>query len=108
MPLVLLGCAIACEVSATICLRLSDGFSKIGYSVVVVVGYVAAVVLLAQVLKRGMPVGVAYAIWAAVGVAVVALIGAAFLGDGLTPVQIGGLVLVVGGVVALQLGASHP
>jgi small multidrug resistance pump len=108
MPFLLLACAIVCEVTATICLRLSDGFSKPGYSAVVVTGYVAAVVFLAQVLKRGMPVGVAYAIWAAVGVALVALIGALFLGDGLTKVQVGGLVLVVAGVTALQLGAAHP
>jgi small multidrug resistance pump len=47
-------------------------------------------------------------VWAAVGVALVALIGALFLGDGLTKVQVGGLVLVIAGVTALQLGAAHP
>jgi small multidrug resistance pump len=107
MPFLLLACAIVCEVTATIGLRLSDGFAKLGYSIIVVIGYVAAVILLSQVLKRGMAVGVAYAIWAAVGVALVALVGALFLGDGLTKIQIGGLVLVIAGVTALQLGAAH-
>ncbi len=58
------------------------------------------------VLKRGMPVGIAYGIWAAAGVALVALIGAVFLPDGLAPIQIG-LVLVAVGVMALELGAQH-
>jgi small multidrug resistance pump len=40
-------------------------------------------------------------------VALVALIGALFLGDSLTWVQVGGLGLVIAGVVALQLGAAH-
>ncbi|MBV7650035.1 DMT family transporter [Streptomyces albidoflavus] len=107
MTWVLLACAILAEVTATISLRLSDGFSKIAPSVVVVVGYVTAFTLLALVLKRGMAIGVAYGIWAAAGVALVALIGAAFLGDSLTPLQYGGLVLVAAGVVALEAGGAH-
>ncbi|MBL0776366.1 MULTISPECIES: multidrug efflux SMR transporter [Streptomyces] len=107
MTWVLLACAILAEVTATISLRLSDGFSKIAPSVVVVVGYVTAFTLLALVLKRGMAIGIAYGIWAAAGVALVALIGAAFLGDSLTPVQYGGLVLVAAGVVALEAGGAH-
>ncbi|MFD6045053.1 DMT family transporter [Streptomyces koyangensis] len=107
MTWVLLACAILAEVTATISLRLSDGFSKIAPSVVVIVGYVTAFTLLALVLKRGMAIGVAYGIWAAAGVALVALIGAAFLGDSLTSVQYGGLVLVAAGVVALEAGGAH-
>jgi small multidrug resistance pump len=87
-------------------LRLSEGFSKAIPSTVVVVGYLLSFVLLAQVLKRGLSVGVAYGIWAAVGVSLVALIGAVFLGESLTWIQVGGLVLVIAGVVAVQSGAS--
>lgn len=107
MTWVLLACAILAEVTATISLRLSEGFSKLAPSVVVIVGYVTAFTLLALVLKRGMAIGIAYGIWAAAGVALVALIGAAFLGDSLTPVQYGGLVLVAAGVVALEAGGAH-
>jgi small multidrug resistance pump len=56
---------------------------------------------------RGLPVGVAYGTWAALGVTLVAIIGAVFLGESLTAVQIGGLVMVIGGVLALELGAAH-
>jgi small multidrug resistance pump len=99
--------AIVSEVTATVSLKLSDGFSRLLPSVLVVVGYGAAFVLLALVLKRGMPLGLAYGIWAAAGVALVALVGAIFLGEGLSGIQIVGLVLVAGGVLALELGAQH-
>jgi len=104
MVWVLLAGAILSEVAGTIALRLSDGFSRWVPSIVVVVGYLLSFVLLAQVLKRGMPVGVAYGIWAAVGVSLVALIGAAFLGEPLTWIQVGGLVLVIIGVAAVESG----
>lgn len=107
MTYVLLIGAILSEVTATVSLRLSEGFSKIVPSIVVVVGYLTAFTLLSLVLKRGMSIGIAYGIWAAAGVALVALVGAAFLGDGLTGVQIGGLVLVAAGVVALEVGGAH-
>lgn len=103
---VLLGCAILSEVCATISLKISDGFSKVGPAVIVVIGYLASFVLLGMVLKRGMSVGVAYGVWSACGVALVALIGVAFLKETLTWVQVGGLVLVMLGVAAIEMGAA--
>lgn len=107
MTYLLLAGAICAEVLATVSLKLSEGFSKPIPSVLVVVGYLAAFSALASVLKQGMPVGVAYGVWAAAGVALVAIIGALFLGETLTGVQIGGIVLVIGGVLALELGGAH-
>ena len=69
-----LALAIAAEVTATISLRLSEGFTKLLPSALVVVGYVVAFGALSQALVRGMPVGVAYGVWSAIGVALVALI----------------------------------
>lgn len=107
MPLLMLAVAIVLEVTATISLRLSAGFTKIVPTILVVIGYLGAFALLSQILKAGMPVGVAYGIWAAAGVALVAIIGAIFLGDTLTPVQFGGIALVIAGVLALEMGAQH-
>lgn len=106
MVWLMLAGAILSEVTATITLRLSDGLSKWLPSTVVVLGYGISFVLLAQVLKRGLGVGVAYAIWSAVGVSLVALIGVVFLGESLTWVQVLGLALVIAGVVAVQSGAT--
>ncbi|CAM06372.1 small multidrug resistance pump [Saccharopolyspora erythraea NRRL 2338] len=107
MAYLLLAVAILSEVTATVSLKLSEGFSKPVPSVMVVVGYLAAFAALGAVLKLGLPVGVVYAIWAGAGVALVAVIGAVFLGETITPVQIGGVVLIVGGVLALEMGGAH-
>ncbi len=99
--------AIVSEVLATLSLRASEGFSKLGFALVVVVGYVLAFVLLSFTLTRGVPLGVAYGIWAAVGVAAVAVLSVPLFGEGLSAIQVGGLVLVVLGVVAIEAGGSH-
>jgi len=101
----LLALAIACEVAATVSLKLSEGFTRLVPSVVVVVGYLAAFGLLSQALVRGLGVSVAYGVWAAAGVALVAIAGAVLLGESLTWVQLGGIGLVIAGVLALELGA---
>jgi small multidrug resistance pump len=99
-----LAAAIIAEVTGTIALRLSEGFSRLVPSIVVIIGYGVAFVALSQALVRGMPVGVAYGVWSALGVTLVAIIGAVFLGESLSWVQVGGIALVIGGVLALELG----
>ncbi|MET9343263.1 MULTISPECIES: DMT family transporter [unclassified Nonomuraea] len=107
MAWLLLFGAIATEVVATSALKLSNGFSHLGWSLVVVAGYVASFVLLAQVLKAHMDVGTAYAVWSGVGTAAIALIGAAFLGESLTLAKVAGILLIIGGVVVLNLAGAH-
>jgi small multidrug resistance pump len=101
----LLACAIASEITATSLLPRTAGFTVLLPSVAVLVGYALSFVLLAKVVQT-MPVAVAYAIWSAVGTAVVAAIGAAFLGQSLSGWQLAGLALVIAGVVLLQLGGT--
>ncbi|MFD2417790.1 DMT family transporter [Amycolatopsis pigmentata] len=107
MPYLLLALAIAAEVAATVSLKLSNGFSKLAPSIVVVAGYAVSFVALAKVLKMGLPIGVVYAVWSAIGVAAVALIGVLFLHEPVNLVMISGLVLVVGGVVLIEVGATR-
>lgn len=107
MTFLLLALAIVSEVTATVSLKISEGFSKLVPSIIVVIGYVAAFWFLSQALKRGMAIGVAYGIWSAIGVVAVATIGALFLDEHITPVQIGGIVLIIAGVLALELGGAH-
>lgn len=98
--------AIAAEVTATVSLRFSDGFTRLLPSALVAIGYGTAFYGLSQALSRGMPLGIAYGVWAAGGVALIAVIGVAFLGEHLSAVQIGGLLLIIGGVLALELGGA--
>ncbi|MCK9871523.1 multidrug efflux SMR transporter [Nocardiopsis dassonvillei] len=107
MPWLWLAGAIIAEVIATTSLKLSEGFSRPLPSVVVVVGYVGAFLMLSQSLTRGINLGVAYGVWAAVGIALVAMIGTLLFGESLTWVQIGGIALIIAGVMALELGGRH-
>jgi small multidrug resistance pump len=106
MGVVFLAGAIAAEVVGTLFLRSSDGFTKLWPSVGTVVGYGLAFVLLAQAL-RSIDVGVAYAVWAGVGTALITIIGIVALGEPATALKLAGTALIVVGVVALNLGGAH-
>ncbi|MDQ6811418.1 MAG: multidrug efflux SMR transporter [Actinomycetota bacterium] len=105
MPWVLLGAAIATEVAGTLALRASDGLTKLVPSIIVVVGYLASFGFLALVLKT-LPVGIVYAIWAAVGVALVAVLGKLMFNDPVPPMAMIGMVLIVAGVVLVSLSGA--
>ena len=75
-------------------------------SSVVVAGYIASFVFLAGVLRAGLALGVAYGIWAALGVILTVLLAAAIFGEPLTPMMLMGVSLVIGGVLCVELG-SH-
>ena len=99
--------AIATEVLATSLLPRTAGFTVLWPSLVVVAGYATSFLLLAQVVKT-VPVGLAYAIWSAVGTLLVLAIGATLLGQSVTLWQGVGVGLVVAGVVLIHLGGSSP
>lgn len=108
MGYVFLALAIVAEVIGTTFLKLTSGDKAVWWAWIVVAGgYVAAFGLISQALSRGIPLGTAYAIWAGVGVVLVALISWLAFQQSLTWLQIGGIVLVVGGVVLLEAGAEH-
>jgi small multidrug resistance pump len=103
-----LAAAILLEVVATLCLRASDGFRKRAWIVPVVVGYVASFYLLWLALSLGMPVGVAYGVWTACGVALVAVIARFLFKEPLTWVMGIGIALIVAGVLTIEMtGAVH-
>lgn len=100
----LLIAAIVTEVAATLSLRASQDHPA--WLVVVAVGYSAAFVLLALVLRRGIAVGVAYGIWGASGTALTTVLGAVIFRDALTWPVVGGIALIIAGVLLVELG-SH-
>ena len=100
--------AIIVEVIATLSLRASDGFRNRLWIIPVVVGYAASFYLLWVSLSLGMPVGIAYGVWTACGVALVAVIARFLFAEPLTPVMGLGIALMVAGVITIELvGAAH-
>lgn len=96
-----LAIAIVAEVIATGALKSSAGFSKLGPSLLVILGYGIAFYFLSIVLKT-IPIGIAYAIWSGLGIVLVSLLGILFFKQSLDTAAIIGLSLIVTGVIVIQ------
>lgn len=105
MHWVYLFAAIAFEISGTSCMKLSEGFQKPLPSVGIFVFYCASIVSLTLAVKT-IDISIAYAIWSAVGIAVIATIGAVYFGEQMTPLRIFFLATIIIGVVGLNLSSS--
>jgi small multidrug resistance pump len=98
----LLAGAITAEVCGTLALRGASGFSRLVPSILVILGYAIAFFLLSLVLKGGMPLSTAYAVWSSVGIAVVAVASWMIFGEVLSAKAILGMALITAGVVLVQ------
>jgi small multidrug resistance pump len=100
--------AILVEVVATLALRASDGFRKKAWIAPIIAGYLVSFYLLWVSLGLGMPVGIAYGVWSACGVALVAVIARFLFAEPLTWMMGAGIALIVGGVLMIEMvGVSH-
>ena len=97
-----LAIAIVAEVIATSALKAAAGFTRPLPSLVVVAGYGLAFYFLSLAL-RVIPMGVAYAVWSAVGIALVSLIGWLVYDQRLDAPALLGMGLIVAGVAVIQL-----
>jgi small multidrug resistance pump len=94
--------AIVSEVIATSALKATDGFTSWIPSLIVVIGYASAFYFLSLTL-RTIPLGVTYAIWSGIGVALVTLVGWAVYNQTLDLAAFIGIGLIIAGVVVLNL-----
>ncbi|MBZ9539332.1 QacE family quaternary ammonium compound efflux SMR transporter [Modicisalibacter tunisiensis] len=94
--------AIVAEVLGTTALKASQEFTRLWPSVGVVIGYGLAFYLLTLVL-RSLPVGVAYAVWAGLGIVLVSLLGVVWFGERLDGPAVLGMGLIIAGVVVIQV-----
>jgi len=105
MWLALVG-AILVEVCATLSMRASDGFRKRAWIAPVVIVYLISFALLWLTLRLGMPVGIAYGVWTACGVALVAVADRILFKERLTPLMMAGIALIMCGVLTIDLSGS--
>lgn len=97
--------AIVFEVTGTMSLRASEGFRRRVWIAPVLVSYVLAFTLLFLCLAEGTPVGVAYGIWSATGVALTAVLAKILFDEPFTWLMGLGVVAIAGGVLLIELGA---
>ncbi len=98
--------AILSEALGTTSMKLSEGFSRPSWAVVMVVGYAASLGFLTLSIEK-IDLSVAYAIWAGVGTVAGASIGFWVFGESMTPRRLAGIALVAVGVVLLQLSSGQ-
>ena len=94
--------AIIAEVTATSMLKTSEEFTKLLPSTIVVIGYAAAFYFMTLSL-RVLPVGIMYAIWAGMGIVLVAVIGWVVYHQSLDIPAMIGLALIISGVVVINV-----
>jgi small multidrug resistance pump len=105
MAWALLLIAVCSEVAGTIALRSAAHGSRPAI-VAVIAAYGLSFLLLSLVLRR-IDTSLAYAVWAGVGIALIAVIGIVHFGEPVTPLKAASLVLVTAGVVGLSLTNAH-
>ena len=99
---VILGLGIVFEVLGTICMKYANGFQKLWPSVFVFVFYILCLVCLVFVLEK-MNVSVAYAIWASLGTALIAIIGMIWFKEPVSVIKILSISLIILGILGLEL-----
>jgi small multidrug resistance pump len=97
-----LALGIVFEVLGTICMKFADGFSKFLPSVLAFVFYGISLVSLIFVLKK-MNVSVAYAIWASLGTALIAIIGIIWFKEPVSLIKIVSIIFIIIGIIGLEL-----
>lgn len=103
---IFLSVSIVTEIIGTVCLKLSDGFTVMLPSVIVVLGYAIAFYMLGQAVKY-MPLSLAYAIWSGIGTAVTVVLGILFFDD---PFSMGvaiGVGLIILGIVFMNSNGTE-
>jgi small multidrug resistance pump len=101
LPYLYLALAIAFEVVGTSALKASETLTRLVPSLVTLIAYTASFVFLALSL-RTIPIGIAYAMWAGLGIVLIALVGWFWFRQTLDVPALIGLALIVGGVVLVN------
>jgi small multidrug resistance pump len=94
--------AIVLEVIGTTALQMSQQFTRLAPTIVVMICYAAAFYCLSVTL-RVIPVGIAYAIWSALGIVLISVVGVVLFRQKLDLAAIIGLALIIAGVLVVNL-----
>lgn len=100
-----LAAAIVLEVAGS--LALKGALDRPAFYAVVTVGYLGAFFFLDRTLRAGLPLGVAYGIWGATGVALTAALSAMIFGEPLTPLMAAGIAVIIAGVLCVEIGSQR-
>lgn len=109
MKYLFLGLAICLEVVGSSFLAKSNGFTKLIPSIITVIAFSACFYFFSQALKS-IPLGIAYAIWAGLGIVLTATVSVVIFKQKLDTPAILGMLLIVLGVIVINVfskSATH-
>jgi len=104
MAWILLLVAGLLEVVWAFTMKLSLGFTRVGYSAITIVAMIASFALL-SVSMKSLPLGTAYTIWTGIGAIGAFVVGILVLGEAASPMRILAAVLIIGGLVLMKLSS---
>lgn len=96
--------AIILELFGTSMIKLSNGLTVLWPTIAMFAGYVLCFIFLSFALKT-IDMSVAYAIWSAVGIVLIAIIGIVFFHENITFAKLAGILLIVTGVITVKLNS---
>ncbi len=94
------------EIIWAVGLKHSDGFKKLGPSIVTVIVMLLSFALLSQAMRK-LPLGTAYAVWTGIGAVGTALFGILLFGESREAGRLACIVLIVAGIIGLKLTSAQ-
>lgn len=99
--------AIILELIATAVLKSTEGFTRLLPTIFCIVLYIICFYCLSRALLR-INLGIAYATWSGIGIVVSTLLSVFIFKQGITPIGIIAIILIVAGCILLNLyGTPH-
>ncbi|MBR2539279.1 MAG: multidrug efflux SMR transporter [Mogibacterium sp.] len=90
------------EVTWAVFMKMSEGFTKFGPSIITAIGYILSAVFLALALRK-LPLGTAYAMWTGFGIIGTTILGGMLFKETITLPQVICVLLIVSGIAGLKL-----
>ena len=85
-------------------MKLSDGFTRMGYASITIAAMIASFWLLSMAMKS-LPLGTAYTIWTGIGAVGAFVVGICVLGEAVRPLRIFAAVLIVSGLLLMKIAS---
>ncbi|MEN8283539.1 quaternary ammonium compound efflux SMR transporter SugE [Acinetobacter gerneri] len=104
MAWILLVIAGLFEVVWAYSMKVSEGFSRLGPSILTTVFMIASFSLLSYVMKT-LPLGTAYTVWTGIGAVGSFLVGILILGEPASAMRMLAAVLIISGLVLMKLSS---
>lgn len=94
------------EVFWSTCLKLSEGFSVLRFSILTVIGMIFSFLFLSQATKT-LPLGTSYATWTGIGALGAVIVGVLLFKESVSPLRLMFVALLLIGIIGLKATSGH-